>query len=124
RRFGPGSNATVPLVAGGEVLGALAFGSMRSERGWAPAVRDRLCTVAHVVCAVLARRQMDQQLRAALAEVQQLRERLERENTFLRQQTRSAIGMPRIVGQSRAIQRTLSLVERVAPTDAVALIMG
>ena len=124
QRLGPRSNATMPLVAGGEVLGALAFGSMRTERTWSPAVLDRLCTVAHMVCAVLARRHMDQQLRAALAEVQELRERLERENRFLRQQTRSAIGMPRIVGQSRAIQRTLSLVERVAPTDAVALIMG
>src|SRR5207249_10854960 len=124
QRLGPRSNATMPLVAGGEVLGALAFGSMRTERTWSPAVLDRLCTVAHMVCAVLARRHMDQQLRAALAEVQELRERLERENRFLRQQTRSAIGMPRIVGQGRAIQRTLSLVERVAPTDAAVLIMG
>src|SRR5438034_3513494 len=124
QRLGPRSNATMPLVAGGEVLGALAFGSMRTERTWSPAVLDRLCTVAHMVCAVLARRHMDQQLRAALAEVQELRERLERENRFLRQQTRSAIGTRRIVGQGRAIQRTLSLVERVAPTDAAVLIMG
>jgi len=77
-----------------------------------------------MVCSVLTRRHVDRQLRAALAEVQQLRERLECENKVLRQQTRSAIGTRRIVGQGRAIQRTLSLVERVAPTDAAVLIMG
>ena len=124
RRFGPRSNATMPLVVGGGVLGALAFGSMRVERTWAPAVLDRLRTVAHMVAGVLVRRHIEHDLRAALADVQQLRERLERENGYLREQARSSVGMARIVGQSRALQQTLSLVERVAPTDAGALILG
>ena len=38
RRFGPKANVTMPLVADREVLGALAFGSMGTERTWAPAV--------------------------------------------------------------------------------------
>ena len=124
RRFGPRSNATMPLVVGDGVLGALAFGSMRVERTWAPAVLDRLRTVAHMVAGVLVRRHIEHDLRAALADVQQLRERLERENGYLREQARSSVGMARIVGQSRALQQTLSLVERVAPTDAGALILG
>ena len=124
RRFGPRSNATMPLVVGDGVLGALAFGSMRMERTWAPAVLDRLRTVAHMVAGVLVRRHIEHDLRAALADVQQLRERLERENGYLREQARSSVGMARIVGQSRALQQTLSLVERVAPTDAGALILG
>jgi len=124
RRFGPRSNATMPLVVGDGVLGALAFGSMRMERTWAPAVLDRLRTVAHMVAGVLVRRHIEHDLRAALADVQQLRERLERENSYLREQARSSVGMARIVGQSRALQQTLSLVERVAPTDAGALILG
>jgi formate hydrogenlyase transcriptional activator len=124
RRFGPRSNATFPLMAGDEVLGALAFGSMRAERSWSPAVLDRLRSVAHMVAGVLARRHADQQLRAALAEVRELRERLERENRYLREQARSTAGAPRLVGQGSSMQRLLSLVERVAPTDAPVLIMG
>ena len=64
RRFGPRSNATMPLVVGGGVLGALAFGSMRVERTWAPAVLDRLRTVAHMVAGVLVRRRIEHELRA------------------------------------------------------------
>jgi formate hydrogenlyase transcriptional activator len=124
QRFGPRSNATMPLTAGGQVIGALAFGSMRTERTWPPAVLDRLRSVAHMVAGVLARRDTDRQLRTALAENEQLRARLERENRYLREQARSLAGAPRLVGQGPSMQRMLSLIERVAPTDAPVLILG
>src|SRR5262249_31215516 len=123
-RFGPRSNASFPLEIGDEVLGVLAFGSMRAERSWSAAVLDRLRSVAHMVAGVLARKQTDQQLRAALADVRELREHLERENIYLREQARSTPGAPRLVGQGPSMQRLLSLVERVAPTDAPVLITG
>src|SRR5262249_13399880 len=49
---------------------------------------------------------------------------LERENGYLREQARSLEGAPRLVGQSQAMQRVLSVIERVAPTDAPVLITG
>src|SRR5262245_41976402 len=124
RRLGPRSNVTVPLRVGGEIIGALGFGSMRTERTWPPAVLDRLRSVAHMVAGVLARRDTDRQLRAALAENEQLRARLERENRYLREQARSTPGVPQLVGQGSAMQQVLSLVERVAPTDAPVLLLG
>src|SRR5262249_39037120 len=124
QRVGQKSNATIPLAAGGEIIGALAFGTTRTERTWPPTVLDRLSSVAHMVAGVLARRRMDAQLRAVYAKVQELQERLERENTYLREQARSTAGAPRLVGQGPSMQRLLSLVERVAPTDAPVLIMG
>src|SRR5262249_55029433 len=124
RRFGPTSNASFPLMVGDQVLGVLAFGSMRAERAWPPAVLDRLRSVAHMVAGVLARRHADQQLNGALGEVRELRERLERENISLREQARSTAGAPRLVGQGSSMQRLLSLIERVAPTDAPVLIVG
>ena len=123
-RFGPKSNVSLPLTAGGEIIGALAFGSMREERAWPAPVLDRLRSVAHMVAGVLARRDTDRQLRAALATNEELRARLERENGYLREQARTLAGTPRLVGQGSAMQRVLSLVERVAPTDAPVLIMG
>ena len=124
QRFGPRSNASFPLRIGDEVLGVLAFGTVRAERSWSEAVLDRLRSVAHMVAGVLARRHTDQQLHAALAEVRELRERLERENIYLQEQARSTPGAPRLVGQGPSMQRLLSLVERVAPTDAPVLITG
>src|SRR5262249_9937490 len=60
------------------------------EGTWPRAVLDRLRSVAHMVAGVLARRDTDRRLRAALAENEQLRARLERENRYLREQARSA----------------------------------
>src|SRR5262249_19816532 len=92
RRIGPRSMAAFPLMVGDEVLGALAFGSMRVERSWPAPVVDRLRSVAHMVAGVLARGHADRQLHAALAQVRKLQERLERENTYLREQARTPAG--------------------------------
>jgi formate hydrogenlyase transcriptional activator len=124
RRLGPRSNASFPLRTGDHVLGVLAFGTMLTERVWSPAVLDRLRSVAQMVASVLARRHTDQRLHAALDQVRDLRERLERENTYLREQARSTTGAHRLVGQGTSMQRLLSLIERVAPTDAPVLLMG
>src|SRR5262245_34423410 len=124
KRLGPKSNASMPLIAGGKIIGALALGSMRTERHWTPVVLDRLRSVANTVAGVLARRDTDRQLRTALAENDQLRARLERENRYLREQARGTAGAPQLVGQGPAMQQVLSLVERVAPTDAPVLLLG
>src|SRR5262245_33236381 len=131
RRVGPRSNVTMPLTAGGEIIGALAFGSMRTERTWPPTVLGRLGSVSHMVAGVLERRDADRQLRvrdqelcAALAENEALRARLEHENRYLREQARSTADAPQLVAQGPAIQQVLSLIERVAPTDAPVLLLG
>jgi formate hydrogenlyase transcriptional activator len=123
-RFGPRANVTMPLLVGDRVIGGLAFGSMERERSWSAPLLERLRSVAHMVAGVLARRDMDRQLRAALASNEDLRLRLERENGYLREQARSLAGAPRLVGQGPGMQRVLSLVERVGPTDAPVLITG
>jgi transcriptional regulator with GAF, ATPase, and Fis domain len=124
RRFGPKSNVTLPLRIGDDIFGALCFGSMSKERAWSPELLDRLGSVANLVAGVLARRRTDGELRAALEEIGRLRERLEQENAYLRQEVRQAGGSGRIVGQSAPLRRVLGLVERVAPTDAPVLITG
>src|SRR5262245_11451450 len=123
-RFGPRSNASMPLTTGDQVIGVLAFGSMREQRTWPPAVLSRLRSVAHMVAGVLARRDTDGQLRTALATNEELRARLERENGCLREQAQSLVGVPRLVGQGPAMHRMLSVIERVSPTDAPVLITG
>ena len=49
-KFGPKSNVTFPLAAGGaEVFGALAFGKMSVERTWPENVVQRLRLVAQII---------------------------------------------------------------------------
>ncbi|GAB5535929.1 MAG: hypothetical protein Rubg2KO_21780 [Rubricoccaceae bacterium] len=64
------------------------------------------------------------ELAAALTEVEALRDRLQDENQYLREEVEHAHGAVGIVGQSPALSRVLDQVERVAPTDAAVLILG
>jgi formate hydrogenlyase transcriptional activator len=62
--------------------------------------------------------------RQALEDVQRLREKLERENVYLRQEASRRLGPERILGRGPAILRTLALAEQVAATDSTALLLG
>ena len=62
RRLGPKSNVTFPLVVGGEVLGALAFGSLTAERQWQEDLIGRLRFAANMFATALARRRSDEAL--------------------------------------------------------------
>lgn len=62
RRFGPKSNVTFPLIVGGEVLGGLAFGSLKAERQWPESLVGRLQLIAQIIATALARKDADQAL--------------------------------------------------------------
>ncbi len=63
-------------------------------------------------------------LRAALDEVQRLKDRLESENVYLQEKIQTEHGFEEIVGRSPALRRVLSQVEQVAPGDTTVLITG
>lgn len=66
----------------------------------------------------------EENLKQALAEVKQLRDQLQNENVYLREQIRSASGHSTILGESEPIQRMLTLGRKVAATDCAVLITG
>jgi formate hydrogenlyase transcriptional activator len=72
-------------------------------------------------------RQVEQKNRAlesALGEVRQLKERLEAENVYLREEILHTNEFQDIVGRSAALRRVLEGVAQVAPTDATVLLLG
>ncbi|MEP9376733.1 sigma 54-interacting transcriptional regulator [Aquabacter sp. CN5-332] len=89
-------------------------------------LRDRGVLIGAVVVFrdVTQKREAHEQLRAALAEVDSLRERLELENAYLQEEIRAESSHRGIIGRSAAIQKVLRQVELVAPTDATVLITG
>ncbi len=89
-------------------------------------IRDRNLVVGAVVVFrdVSQRREADDKLRSALAEVDRLRERLEQENAYLQEEIRIETNPRGIIGRSEAIQNVLRQVELVAPTGASVLITG
>jgi PAS domain S-box-containing protein len=90
-------------------------------------IRDRGLVVGAVIVFrdVSQRREADEKLRAALAEVDRLSKRLELENAYLQEEIRQIDGTHRgIIGRSAAIQQVLRQVDLVAPTEATVLITG
>jgi transcriptional regulator with GAF, ATPase, and Fis domain len=63
-------------------------------------------------------------LQGALSEVEQLKNRLEAENTYLQEEIKLTHNFEEILTQSETFKRVLGSVEQVASTDATVLILG
>jgi len=70
------------------------------------------------------RNRAERKLRRTLAENARLREELERERDYLREEVNVAMNFGRIVGTSAALRRMLKRVEAVAGTPATVLVQG
>ena len=73
---------------------------------------------------ITGRKEMENQLREHLQEIEQLKQRLERENLYLQEEVKLLIEHKEIVAQSLAMKRVLAQVEQVARTDSTVLIQG
>ncbi|EMI16210.1 Formate hydrogenlyase transcriptional activator [Rhodopirellula maiorica SM1] len=118
------SNVTVPLKAGGELLGGLTFAFLRKQCEWPREIMSRLDLVGGVFANVLLRRRNEEVLQKTMEENLRLRQQLEQENLYLREQAVLKHHHGKIVGHSDAITRVLADVERVATTDAPVLLTG
>ncbi len=63
-------------------------------------------------------------LRNALTEVEQLKNRLQAENTYLQEEIKLDHNFEEIIGQSEVLKKSLRKVEQVAETGATVLILG
>ncbi len=108
------SFAGQPLVVDGETIGVL--GVFSREQIGEEAFRSVRVFADHAAAAISRARAYD--------EINRLREQLERENEYLRDEVNEAAAFGDIVGASPALRRVLQQVELVAPTDANVLIQG
>ncbi|MFL6230685.1 MAG: sigma 54-interacting transcriptional regulator, partial [Pyrinomonadaceae bacterium] len=77
-----------------------------------------------IVRDITERKEAEESLRRALAEVRQLKDRLHEENIYLQEEIRVASNFGEIVGRSEALGRVLRQAEQVAPTDTTVLVLG
>jgi len=122
--LGAQSYLGLPLsTASGQVIGHLAVldDKPMPERPQSLAV---LKIFAARAGAELERHQAELNLRAALAEVERLKNRLQAENLYLQEEIRQEHDFEEIVGSSPALMDLLAQVERAAPTDSTVLLYG
>ncbi len=73
---------------------------------------------------ICKRKQRETELLKAFKEIKELKEKLEKENNYLREEIELKYRHHRIVGESDAIKRVLSQAEKVAETNTCVLILG
>jgi PAS domain S-box-containing protein len=73
---------------------------------------------------ITARKESEQSLRLAHAEVSRLKNQLQEENIYLQEEIKLGQNFGEIVGASSALKYVLFKIEQVAPTDSTVLITG
>lgn len=110
-----------PLASAGRLMGAVAFESLR-PRTWPHTLMTRAGMFAEILAGALHRVWLEQARAKALAELKELKGRIEQERDYLREQVRSDHGD--LLFESRAMRELLTQVAAVAPTEATVLVIG
>lgn len=118
------SSLIVPCRVAGKVIGGMSTGTFHEYRHWNDSIVSFMQNAADIFANALSRKQADEELQGALAKIRELKEKLERENVYLREEIRLEHDHTEVVGNSAAIRRVLKKAEQVASTDAAVLILG
>ena len=114
QREGVKTFAAQPLLFRGEVLGVLAIFDTgvlsQPDFDWLRVFAD------HAAVSIANAR--------AFEEIEFLKARLEEENTYLRDEVTSALGVGDFVGESLGLRKVMQQIKLVAPTDAAVLVTG
>lgn len=73
---------------------------------------------------ILERKEIERQRKAAFQEIKQLKEQLEQERDYLRDEIKTGSDFGEIIGNSAALKRTMAQIDAVAATPANVLILG
>jgi PAS domain S-box-containing protein len=73
---------------------------------------------------ITERKQAELDLKTALSEIKELKNRLEAERAYLQEEIKLEYNHENIIGQSDALNYVLYKVEQIAPTDTTVLVLG
>ena len=118
------SVVVIPLLLAGEAVGACIFTDIRNQREWDEQDLKDLNFVTNLFASKLSHVDARTDLRLALAELRDARDRLQAENVYLREEISSSHGFHELVGESEGLLNCLRQVARVAITNTAVLLQG
>jgi formate hydrogenlyase transcriptional activator len=122
--WGIRSNLVIPILTEESIDYVITFNSLKSERVWPEEFVPRLRLLGEIFVNALERRQNSLLLEKQLREIENLKQRLERENIYLQDEIKLLAEHTEIVGQSPAMNNVLAQAAQVAPTDSTVLLLG
>jgi formate hydrogenlyase transcriptional activator len=123
-KFGAKSYLSIPITLAGSTAGALSIVSTRRHQTWSDDLIPRLRLFGEVFVNAMSRKQSEEKLRAALSEVKKLKDRIEADYVYLREEIKIEHDFGDIVGKSDALKEILTKVRQVASTNATVLVLG
>jgi transcriptional regulator with GAF, ATPase, and Fis domain/ligand-binding sensor domain-containing protein len=107
----------MPHLMDGHIIGSCVFSTVRKPRVWSAETVAELKLIAENLVGAISRTN-------AVIQIRQLKDELNRENRYLRDEVRLAHGFDEIIGEDPGLRKCLQLVEKVAPTEAAVLLLG
>jgi GAF domain-containing protein len=104
--WGIRSNVNIPILIGESVDHIIAVNSVKSERVWPEELIPRLQLLGEILVNALERKQNSLLLEERLREIEDLKQRLEKENIYLQEEVKLLFEHKEIVGQSLAMKRS------------------
>ncbi len=106
-----------PLFVEEKFVGACSFATTGNSRDWSDETIAELQLVAENLAGAIARAR-------AMSKIEHLKNELQQENYYLREKVKLNHGFDEIIGEDPGLRQCLLAVEKVAPTDVTALILG
>ncbi len=122
--MGVRSSLVVPVFCGKDVCHFIVFQNLIKERVWPEQYLPRIRQLGEIFVNALIRKETEVRLIKSLEEIRALKEKLQIEADFLRNEIKLSMIHEKIIGQSDVLVNVLKLVEQVAPTDSTVLICG
>ncbi len=123
-RFGVKSGIAIPVSVAGTTIAALVVTTIRAHRTWSPDLIPRLRLFGEVFANALMRKRNEEEIQSALSEIRSLKERIEADYIYLREEINLEHDFGNIVGKSDALKQILVKAKQVAPTNATVLLLG
>ena len=124
RKIGIKSSMSVPITVGGSLVGAIAVSTIYSHRTWPDELVAKLRLFGEVFVNALVRKRSEESLLKALSEVRKLKEQIEADYSYLKEEINLEHDFREIVGNSDALKQILVKVKQVAPTNVNVLLLG
>lgn len=124
REFGARSHISVPIAVGGKIVGILTLDAVRNQRNWPQELISRLKLVGEVFANALGRKEKEQEIQKAFSEIEKLKDQLEADNTYLREEIELAYDFHQMIGQSDDLKHMIAKINRIAATDTTVLVLG
>ena len=124
KEIGIKSFLSVPLSAGGAIVGALGVATVHSHREWPEELIPRIRLFAEVFGNALLRKRSEEKLGQALQEIKHLKDRIEADYKYLSEEINLEHGLSGIIGRSEGTKEVIRKIKQVAGTNAGVLLLG